>query len=347
MIKISVIVPVYKVPLEYLQDCFHSLTVQTMQDCEFIVVSDGAPKAECSICEEYVSKDARFKFFKRKHVGVSATRNYGINLAQGEYITFVDSDDFLQNNALEICYKWAKKWNSDILATNYIEETIKKKVSLPRVWHSKPIPEINKTERESILREFIHLKPNSISRGPWGKLYRRQLLLENNLSFATHLTIGEDLVFNFFCFCKAPTLSFLSKSFYFYRSNTRSVTKSFNRNFFYERIKPILEIQKQLGTKFEDLLGREALNIFFQSWPHCYMNPQNTDSLYCRMKQIRQIINNSHFQDLLSKANTDNMNFFVKLEILFFKRKIIIPIWLHAIKAILLKAFLLNRQKYD
>ena len=338
MIKVSVIIPVYRVPLDYLRTCFDSLVAQTMQECEFIVVSDGAPKAEYFACKEYEAKDSRFRVFMREHSGVSATRNYGTDQAQGEYITFVDCDDYLQGNALDICYKWAKKWNSDILATNYAEETMKKNVPSPRIWSSKPVPEINRTKRESILREFIRLKPNSISRGPWGKLYRRRYLLDNNLFFATHLTIGEDLVFNFFCFCKAPILSFLSETFYFYRNNTESVTKSFNRNFFYEHIKPILEIQKRSGNKFEDLLGREALDIFFQSWPYCYMNPQNTDSLFRRMKQIHQIINDSHFQDLLSKANADNMNLFVKFEFYMFKRKIVFPIWLHAFKAILLNA---------
>ena len=82
MIKVSVIVPVYKVPLKYLRACLDSLTAQTLQECEFIVVSDGAPEAECAICAEYAGKDSRLKFFRREHAGVSATRNYGIEKAQ-------------------------------------------------------------------------------------------------------------------------------------------------------------------------------------------------------------------------------------------------------------------------
>ena len=98
MIKVSVIVALYKVPQDYLRDCLDSLIAQNSQDCEFIVVSDGAPDKECSICEEYTKKDSRIKFFKREHAGVSATRNFGIEQAQGEYITFVDSDDWIEDS---------------------------------------------------------------------------------------------------------------------------------------------------------------------------------------------------------------------------------------------------------
>ena len=97
-IAISIIIPVYKVPEGSLRICLESLETQTSQNCEFIVVSDGAPDAECSICEEYAKKDSRFKFFKREHAGVSATRNFGIEQAQGEYITFVDSDDWIEDS---------------------------------------------------------------------------------------------------------------------------------------------------------------------------------------------------------------------------------------------------------
>ena len=108
MINVSVIIPVYKVPLEYLRACFDSLVAQTMQESEFIVVSDGAPEAETFVCEEYVAKDSRFKLFKCVHAGVSAARNYGMEAASGEYVAFVDSDDAVVKNFCEIIYESSK-----------------------------------------------------------------------------------------------------------------------------------------------------------------------------------------------------------------------------------------------
>lgn len=339
MIKVSVIVPVYKVPLKYLRACLDSLTAQTLQECEFIVVSDGAPEAECAICEEYAQNDARFKFFIREHAGVSATRNYGIEQAQGEYITFVDADDVISNKAFDFWYKKAKEWNSDIIASNYAEISANNKLIKEHIWNSTSCAIIDNLQRETILKEFIHPKSNSISRGPWGKLYRQKFLLENTIKFCHHLQIGEDLVFNFDCFNKAPNISFYSEIHYHYREVSQSVTRAFNPNYFYDRFAPILEIHKTNPNKYEDLLGREVLEFFFGSWNHCYMNAQNAETLYIRVKKISQIINNIEFQYLLSKANTENMTILVKLENFLFKRKIIFPIWLHAIKAFLKKFF--------
>ena len=125
-IKVSVILPVYKVPLEYLRDCLDSLIAQTLRECEFIMVSDGAPEAECSVCEEYVARDSRFKFFKCEHAGVSVARNFGINQAQGEYTSFVDSDDLVSPEIFQKAYDFSKKENSDIVFWNMLLQRPKK-----------------------------------------------------------------------------------------------------------------------------------------------------------------------------------------------------------------------------
>lgn len=329
MIKVSVIVPVYKVPLEYLRACLDSLNAQTMQECEFIIVSDGAPDAECAICAEYAGKDSRLKFFRREHAGVSATRNYGIEKAQGEYITFVDADDVILENAIEFWYKKAKEWNSDILMTPYkeIDEN-----SGTHPWQQESKPRINNSEMALIIQELIHPRQNSIPRGVWGKTYRHEFLISNNIFFNTFLTIGEDFIFNLHCFNKTKEISFIPDTLYSYRITPNSATRAFNPNFFHDHIAPILEVKKIYPNKYEDLLGREALDILFLSWPLCYMNPQNTESLNNRMTELKRIVNSSLFQGLIANATTKNTNILFKLERFLFKKKIIFPIWLHAIK---------------
>ena len=96
--KVSVIVPIYKTPLNYFKECMESLYNQTMQDAEFILVFDGENRELLSICNSYKEKDERFKIFIQSHLGVSATRNFGIKQARGEYIAFVDADDSLYSN---------------------------------------------------------------------------------------------------------------------------------------------------------------------------------------------------------------------------------------------------------
>ena len=205
------------------------------------------------------------------------------------------------------------------------------------MWKSSFVTKIEKEDVKSILNEFIHLRSNSIPRGPVGKLYSRKFLETNTILFNKKLKIGEDLVFNFMCFSKASNISYCPEILYFYRANEESVTRAFNYNFFYDRLAPVLEIEKNFPGIYNDLIGREIVDVFFQSWPHCYMNPSNNESIYNRMKKVRQIINSNIFQKAIATSNTKNMNLLVRLELLLFKNKITFPIWFHAIKALIIK----------
>ena len=337
MIKVSVIVPVYKVPLEYLRACLDSLKAQTMQECEIIIVSDGAPEAECAICEEFERKDSRFKFFRRKHTGVSATRNYGIDLAQGEYITFVDADDSLLNDAINVCYKNAKQWKSDILTFNYAKQTSQGLEISQEPWSTSSLEKITEKQRISILHEFIHLKSNSIPRSVFGKLYLRTFIASNKISFNERINMGEDLLFNFCCFSATNNISYLSKIFYRYQSNPKSATNVFDPNYFYSRIVPILEIKNKFPNEYERLISREIIAIFFQSWQFCYMNSHNSQPFHVRVNTIKQIIQSDIFQQALSNTSTEDICLFVQFELFLFKHGITFPIWLHAVKAHFLK----------
>lgn len=207
MIKASVIVPVYKVPLEYLRECFESLLTQTMQDCEFIVVSDGAPDAECSVCKEYATKDPRFKFFRRKHAGVSATRNYGIEQAQGEYITFLDCDDYLSQDAL---YLFTKNINdADILLANTQLFWAESKTKI--------LLKLNNIFREKIKIQKI---PNFAI---CGYFFRKSILDTFSTTFDESLKLSEDRVFIYTYLTKAKLITTLENTVYYYRQHTNSV----------------------------------------------------------------------------------------------------------------------------
>ena len=186
MIKVSVIVPVYKVPLKYLRECFASLLAQTMQECEFIVVADGAPDAECSVCEEYASKDSRFNFFRREHAGVSATRNFGISQAQGEYITFVDSDDWIEPNCCEDLFNYALENNSDVVLFDYIPEGLHYK-KIP--YSGKSIDQLCPDEINNLQKQCIRLTEDRFvgAVSTSCKFVKKDLLLKHNIHLPTNV----------------------------------------------------------------------------------------------------------------------------------------------------------------
>jgi len=113
MPKISVIVPVYNVE-KYLAKCIDSILAQTFTDFECILINDGSPDNSPAICDEYAKKDERMKVIHKENGGVSSARNTGLDIAQGEWITFADSDDWVDENYLELMYSNAIKNNCDL-----------------------------------------------------------------------------------------------------------------------------------------------------------------------------------------------------------------------------------------
>lgn len=115
---ISVVVPIYNVE-KYLRQCLDSIQNQTYQNFECLLINDGSPDNSADICREYVEKDSRFKYFEKENGGLSDARNYGIRQSKGSYLTFVDSDDWLENDALQQLYDALKKENADISIGRY------------------------------------------------------------------------------------------------------------------------------------------------------------------------------------------------------------------------------------
>lgn len=120
MPNVSIIVPCYKVE-QYLRQCVDSLINQTMKDIEIILVDDGSPDKSGEICDEYKAKDNRIKVIHKKNGGVSAARNDGLKVATGEYVVFVDSDDYVPVDAYELLYNKAIETSADMVIGDVIK----------------------------------------------------------------------------------------------------------------------------------------------------------------------------------------------------------------------------------
>lgn len=335
MIKVSVIVPVYNVPLNYLRECFDSLAEQTMSESEFIIVSDGAPEAEVSICQEYASKDSRFKFFIKEHAGVSATRNNGIEQARGEYITFVDSDDWIKPETCEIVYNFAKKNNSDIAiweANLFYDGTIKK-----GSYAHENLDELSKEQKNNLIHTAIY--PVSINGSSIAfiscKLIKRDLLTSNQISFSEQLKCSEDRFFYIQCFLKSNTISYIKEYLYYYRIHGSSVSRKYTPNAYYEYTKFLSYLSPAIQDTYSKSIDLEHIHSFFLSWPTCYMNKENKDSYLSRMSLLKKLVISDHFHSILKRVDLKEFSFSLRIELFFLKHKMIWPIYLHGLKALL------------
>ncbi|MFB4033716.1 glycosyltransferase family 2 protein, partial [Streptococcus pneumoniae] len=121
---ISIVIPIYNVE-NYLRQCLDSIVAQTYQNFECLLINDGSPDHSADICREYVSKDSRFRYFEKENGGVSSARNLGIEHSKGEYITFIDSDDWVDSDYLEVLYTTLLEEGADIAVSTYKKFNLK------------------------------------------------------------------------------------------------------------------------------------------------------------------------------------------------------------------------------
>lgn len=176
MALFSIIVPVYKTE-EYLDKCIQSILSQTYTDFELILVDDGSPDRCPQMCDDFAAMDKRVKVIHKPNGGVSSARNAGIDAAEGDFIWFIDSDDYIVPGSLKQLYQVQKAENADMYFFNN-GDICKSAVGT--------IDEFLETYYFTYIVGF----------GPWNKLYQTAAIKENQLRFDTDETIGEDLLFN-------------------------------------------------------------------------------------------------------------------------------------------------------
>lgn len=210
--KISIIVPVYNVE-EFLPTCLDSILSQTFKDFEVICVNDGSPDNSAAILENYAAKDSRIKIITQDNAGLSAARNSGWEQAQGEYLYFLDSDDYIHPQMLEILYKEITSGEYDFVSCLY-QKVYGSLAKFPR--YNKYVCE----EVTSPLSEFCAAN-GKISTNVWSKLYSRKAL--GDLRFISGL-IYEDLPFNSFFFESSRRGKIINLPLYCYLQRASSLS---------------------------------------------------------------------------------------------------------------------------
>lgn len=216
---VSIIVPVYNVE-KYIKKCITSLINQTYKNCEFIIVNDGTSDNSAEIVKNI--DDYRIKVIDQVNAGVSAARNRGIEESTGDYIIFVDADDYLAEDYVEYMMNLIEQEDSDFA---YSTENYKKRGEEQTI-------EIT-TKHVSSDESIALLLSPKVTVGCWNKIYKRSMLLENNIKFSTDLFYGEGLSFIIKVSQKAKSIVVGNKKVYFYRKNneTSATTKYNNEKF--------------------------------------------------------------------------------------------------------------------
>lgn len=249
---ISVIIPVYKCE-KYLAQCIESVLNQTFQDFELILVDDGSLDSSPQICDEYAQKDVRIQVIHKKNGGVSSARNEGIKVARGEYITFIDSDDYIDAEMFQGLYEKIKLNEGDLIISGlrYIFEETKKQIEYPLPDKKFLIQEIDKVYNE--------IKSGFGFSAIYAKLYKTEIIRDNQILYAEDFSILEDgsFVLEYLKYCSICILS--NEVFYNYRQAIEmSLMKAFNSNAI-----NALEHYKKNGEWLEKLLNKKNADDYY------------------------------------------------------------------------------------
>ncbi len=257
MPEVSVVVPVYNVA-EYLPKCIDSILNQTFEDYEVILVNDGSTDSSPEILAAYAEKDPRIRVLNKKNGGLSDARNEGMKLASGTYISFIDSDDFIEPDMLKICTNNLKQYDADIVIFDYYQyyqatgsrEVIRNQFQPGRVYSLSDTPQLL----------------TGIANAAWNKVYRKTLFTDHAITYPWGC-LYEDLGTTYRLLARAEKIVFADVPLYDYlKDRPGNITGEFNMRAYHvlDMVKITLDDYKRLGiyeNYYEELKYLAGINI--------------------------------------------------------------------------------------
>lgn len=290
-VKVSVIIPVYNAE-KYITQCIESLLNQTLNECEFIFINDGSRDYSKKLIEDYQKIDTRIKLINQENQGVSIARNNGLQLAQGEYIGFVDADDHIEKDMYETLYRPAKQDDCDAVISNFQSEMEARKFITSYSFPLNKILYKDFIEKE-ILPYFLKAEDlNSVV----NKIFKRQVITENRVVFPEKVALGEDGLFNTRFFSHATSVRYIDYAGYHYREVAGSATRNVAGKDYFQRA---LEVYKlQLPEKYTGKLDRTKIQFLksiklmnsVMAYIHMYFTPTQDLSFIKRYKYVKNMI---------------------------------------------------------
>lgn len=312
MIKISIITPIYNHGKEYLKECLNSLKNQTLREAEFILISDGAEESINKIIAEYAAADTRFiPIYLEKNMGIGAASNIGLKNAKGEYIGFLDSDDWLESDALDELYKIAKEQSAEVVKTGFF--SFKKQ----KTYYENKFP-------KELINKILNVIPKEFILGHdshWAGIYCAEFLRKNNIDFNENRNSVPDSGFTLKCFLYLKRLYISDKAYVHYRrdnvnSTIHAKAKQVDR-LFSEHYYILNWLEKNKSSRYFYEAGAYktfrmiVTNLFNRVWwrPSYFIKASKLLSAYKKHEMSQEIFN---------IAELNRLDFIINHPLLFF-----------------------------
>lgn len=300
--KISVIVPIYKAE-KTLERCIESIINQSYKNIEIILVNDGSPDNSSDICRAYLNKDNRIVFLEQINKGVASARNKGIEVANGKYIVFVDSDDYVDEGYIETLYKSIVEYDADLVLSGYRKVFIKSHKKQLEYSMSNKLMYI-----EDFLKDIFVYLDKMLIQTPWSKMFRKDIIDKNNIIFKEDINFGEDtfFIYNYLKYTnKVYNIENTNYNYVFENNNTLSTNPTGDKiEIFlslYEKLEDIIKMYDVYDGEVIEKLNHKICNTLI------YLNYDIYHlSKIDRLEKIKNAINNPKIRSAFK--NSHNLN---------------------------------------
>lgn len=320
--KISVIVPVYNIKEEYLRKCIESLMAQTLEEIEIIMVDDGSTDASGAVCDEYAEKNHRIQVIHQNNQGVAVARNTALKAAAGEWITFVDADDWCELSMCEEILKKAEEIRCEILIfTNYAVKP--DQVTARNQFFAHDIERLNdqlknEAELKTMVRShpgFSFQPPENMMGGTWCKLINHAFLKKTGIRFEPELVRSQDIIFYLNLFEQAEKISYFDRPLYYYRYNLESVSKRYRKDA-YKIFMIVLKKQEEFIQKyhkpelFKEVFAKGVMVTVGTCMRTDFMHEENHERFCIKCARVRRMIRQQQVKDVLQGPDYKTLNQF-------------------------------------
>lgn len=303
--KISVIIPIYNIE-KYLRECLDSIANQTLDDIQVLMIDDGSTDSSAEICKEYEKKYDGFEYYYKENGGTASARNLGLSKATGEYIGFVDSDDYVELDMFQRFYDTAKKYNADIVY-NCMRDLGDYVYMQPGCYEL------------SQIKDYIFpvLLPHVISTGTfrtldWGncaRIFKSSIIKDNNITFFDKSRRCEDFAFSVECALNCKRYVVLDEgNLYHYRPNENSKSRSYTKNM-WKSIRELMLYMKKitLNTDVYDFSASIEYCVFYFC-VSVLRNEMRCENKKQTIENMLVVMNDQLCIDAVLKVSPDKMN---------------------------------------
>lgn len=322
-VNITVIVPVYNTDKLFFKACISSLVKQTLKKIEILVVDDGSEADTAAYLDEIAETDSRIQVWHKENGGVSSARNFGIEKASGEYITFLDADDWLDTVCLEEAYRLAIRHKADMVGWRFVREYGKRTVE-PAVFSGEQLV-YSVTQRKQAYPIFDMRVMGYTTM----KLYRRSVV--GRQRYNESLTNGEDVEFNFRLYKGIQCAVYLNRPYYHYRFVNGSAVRGYHEDLSERYQRTLHAINRDVVAMHSPQMKQAYMDFtaiaYLMICVHYVFSSQNPRSFQEKLQQLKALSRSKPYASMITMAKQLQMPFTRKLAILCAKYRFYYGVW--------------------